>query len=66
MNRQDGKWIDVKKALPNEGELVLMECLQPLDGSILKKICYEIGLRVGPDGMHAILDGPKTQEGQSE
>ena len=41
MKRQDGKWIDVEKALPNEGELVLMECLQPLDGSILKKICYE-------------------------
>ena len=53
MKRQDGKWIKVEKTLPDEGELVLMECLQPLDGSILRKICYEIGLRVGPDGMHA-------------
>ena len=42
MKRQDVKWIKVEKALPDEGELVLMECLQPLDGSILKKICYEI------------------------
>ena len=54
MSTKNGKWIDVKDGgMPDEGELVLMECLQPLDGSILKKICYDLGLYVGPDGMLA-------------